>query len=70
MAAQSKPTDNKKEPMNAENESGQLEQLNSKQCDGLFEYLFRRYTEGKSLFSVEETAIYAAEIKDQVLQRK
>jgi len=64
MAGKSKPTENEKKPTNAGDERVQLEQVNSKQCDGLYEYLYRRYAEGKSLFSVEETAIYAAGVKN------
>jgi len=63
IAAQSKPIGSEKDPANSEGESVQLEQFNSKQCDGLFEYLYRRYAECESLFSVEETALYAAGTK-------
>jgi len=64
MAGKSKPIENEKKPANAANEGVQFERVNSKQCDGLYEYLYRRYAEGKSLFSVEETAIYAAGVKN------
>ena len=60
MAAQSKPITNKKKQGQEEFKSVQREHLNFSQSDGLFEYLYRRYTKNKSLFSAEETAIYAA----------
>lgn len=60
MAAQSKPTTNEKKQGKKELKSVHREQLNFNQSDGLFEYLYRRYTKNRSLFSAEETAIYAA----------
>jgi len=64
MTAQSKQIKNEKKPVNTGDERVQFEQFNSKpQSDGLFEYLYRRYAEGKSLFSVEETTIYATGTK-------
>lgn len=60
MAARSKSLVNEKKQSKEMFESVHLNQLNSSQSDGLFEYLYRRYTKGKNLFSAEETAIYAA----------